>query len=162
MSERFDVVGVGINSVDRVAVLPGFPRPSGPLSKMRLSRYQTQCGGQTATAMVACARLGLRVAYVGAVGDDADGMLVRQALARTGVDATKVMGRAATTRFALILVDEASGDRAVLWDFDERLKLADADLPADRLRSARRRGMAVLANTDRRRSHRIRISFNGL
>jgi sulfofructose kinase len=134
---RFDVVGVGINSVDYVAVAPAFPMPAGPLSKLRLRAYETQCGGQTATAMAACSRLGLRTKYVGAVGADPGGARVREALAHAGVDVSGIVTRDAATRFAVILIDERTGERAVLWDFDERLKLCDEDLPAAALQSAR-------------------------
>ncbi|MGE5358304.1 MAG: PfkB family carbohydrate kinase [Bacteroidales bacterium] len=133
----FDVVGVGINSVDRIAVVPHFPQPSGPRSKLRLSRYRAMCGGQTATALAACARLGLRAKYVGAVGRDADGAMVSKELAVAGVDVSSVVSRDAVNRFALVLVDEGTGGRAVLWDFDERLALSDDDLPTDALQAAR-------------------------
>jgi sulfofructose kinase len=133
----FDVVGVGINSVDYVAVVPAFPLPAGPMSKVRLRAYETQCGGQTATAMVACARLGLHAKYVGAVGSDVGGRLVREALSAAGVDVSSLAIHEAATRFAVILIDERTGERAVLWDFDERLKLRDDELPPAALRSAR-------------------------
>ena len=45
-------------------------------------------GGQMATAMVACARLGWRARYVGAVGDDETGVRVAATLAAEGVEAS--------------------------------------------------------------------------
>ena len=53
----FDVVGFGLNSIDLVAVVAEHPAPN---TKQRLQRFARMPGGQTATAMVACARLGLR------------------------------------------------------------------------------------------------------
>ncbi len=133
----FDVVGVGINSVDHVVVLPAFPAPSGPLAKMRVRDYEVLCGGQTATALVACARFGLRAKYVGAIGTDASAGLVREALSREGIDLSHLAVHDAVSRFAIILVDGTSGERVVLWDFDERLRLADAEVPRTVLESAR-------------------------
>jgi sulfofructose kinase len=133
----FDVVGVGINSVDHVAVLPAFPEPVGPRAKMRIRRHATLCGGQTATALVACARFGLRAAYVGAIGADGNGCLVRETLSGASVDLSHLVVRDAVNRFAIILLDESTGERVILWDFDERLRLADEDIPASALETAR-------------------------
>ena len=58
--ERWDVIGVGENSVDYVNLLPGYPQPYGPAAKMRIRERRVLCGGQMATAMCACASLGLR------------------------------------------------------------------------------------------------------
>ena len=38
------------------------------------------CGGQMATALAACAAFGLRTAYVGRVGTDDNGRLIRSEL----------------------------------------------------------------------------------
>jgi len=133
----FDVVGVGANSVDYVAVLPAFPQPSGPLAKMRLRRHLKSCGGQTATALAGCARLGLRCSYVGATGNDANGRLVRDTLGRLDVDISHLVVHDATSHFAFILLDERTGERIILWDCDERLNLTDDELPGDLLRSCR-------------------------
>ena len=68
-----DVVGVGANSVDYVNRLPAYPEPQGPFSKMRIREQAVCCGGQTATALAACASLGLRTRYLGATGTDSNG-----------------------------------------------------------------------------------------
>ena len=59
-TRAWDVVGVGANSVDYVHLLPGYPQPFGSFAKMKIERQEILCGGQMATAMCACARLGLR------------------------------------------------------------------------------------------------------
>ena len=50
-SERWDVVGVGANSVDAVYLLPGYPEPVGRFAKMQIRDRRVLCGGQTATAI---------------------------------------------------------------------------------------------------------------
>jgi sugar/nucleoside kinase (ribokinase family) len=87
--------------------------------------------------MAACARLGLRTKYVGAIGSGRDGSLVRAALERAGVDLEHLAVHDAVNRFAVVLLDERTGERVVLWDFDERLALEDAEIPAEALASAR-------------------------
>jgi sulfofructose kinase len=79
--------------------------------------------------MLACARLGLRAAYVGTVGDDPAAEMVLSPLARAGVDLRGVKRIAhAPTRSATVLVDAGSGERTILGYRDPRLALAPADL----------------------------------
>ena len=121
-----DVIGVGQSSLDRVCLLGG-PPPLG--GKTALLDSLDLPGGQIATAMLACARLGLRAAYVGSVGDDSAADVVLAPLARAGVDLRGVKRVAhAPTRSATILVDSRTGERTILGYRDPRLALAPADL----------------------------------
>ena len=130
-----DVVGLGQNSVDLVAMLREFPKGN---SKQRIQRFARFPGGQVASAMVCCARLGWRARYLGRFGSDELGDIGRASLEREGVDlgsAEVIDG--AQTRFAMILVDGRTGDRTVLWDRDARLALSADDVPLDAVRTAR-------------------------
>src|SRR5262249_59856668 len=80
--ERWDVIGVGANSVDFVNLLPGYPQPFGSFAMMQIRNRRVLCGGQTATAICTCASLGLRSKYVGVSGTDENGRRVRAELAR--------------------------------------------------------------------------------
>lgn len=121
-----DVLGFGESSVDYVHVVSALPREG--TSKLRISSHFTACGGQVATTMAACAALGLRAGYLGAVGNDGNGGRIRQALNARGVDLSRAIVREASSRFAVILVQESSGDRVVLWERDPRLDLDFSDL----------------------------------
>ena len=136
-SKQWDVLGVGCNSVDRVYRLPASPKPDSPTAKLRISSHATMCGGQMATAMAACAGLGLKTAYFGCVGHDHDGRLIRSELEQRGVDVSHVLTRECANRFAVITVDETSGERIVLWDRDERLNLRARDFNPALIASAR-------------------------
>ena len=145
MPKTLDVLGVGCNSVDFVYRLPAAPRADSPTAKMRISSQSVSYGGQTATTMTACAALGLRAGYLGAVGDDENGQRVRAELERRGVDVSPVLTRSGPTRFAVIAVDNQTGERIVLWDRDERLNLSAAEIRPGLIavragRSRRRRG----------------------
>jgi sugar/nucleoside kinase (ribokinase family) len=133
----WDVVGVGANSVDYVHLLPGYPQPFGSFAKMKIERQEILCGGQMATAMCACARLGLRARYAGVTGTDENGRRVRLELKRRGIDLTDLIIRDAQNQFAVILVDETNGDRIVLWDRDDRLAMRERDIPTDAIVAAR-------------------------
>ena len=128
MPHDLDVIGLGENSIDRVLVVPTLPAAS---MKMRVSGASRLCGGQVATTLAACAHLGLRTAYTGAIGNDDDGRLVRDTLAARGIDLTHLRVRPiASTRWATILVDMRNGERVVLWDRDAALSLTTAEVAA--------------------------------
>jgi sulfofructose kinase len=134
---RWDVLGIGCNSVDYVYRLPAAPMADSPTAKLRISSHQTLCGGQMATAMAACAALGLRAGYLGCVGHDHNGRLVVSELQQRGVDVSALMTRACANRFAVIAVDETSGERIVLWDRDDRLNLSQHDIDPGAVSAAR-------------------------
>ena len=134
-STQVDVVGFGESSIDYVYIVPHLPRDGMP--KLPIHSHFSACGGQVATAMASCAALGLRAAYLGPVGSDANGARVRTDLESRGVDVSRLIVRTADTRYAVILVEEASGDRQVLWQRDERLKLAPEDIGEHLLTGAR-------------------------
>jgi sugar/nucleoside kinase (ribokinase family) len=135
--DRWDVVGVGANSVDFVNLLPGYPQPFGAFAKMQIRERRVLCGGQTATAMSTCASLGLRIKYVGVSGTDENGRRIRTELTTRNVDITDLIIRDAENQFAVILVDETTGERIVLWDRDDKLRLRDRELPIEALVAAR-------------------------
>jgi sugar/nucleoside kinase (ribokinase family) len=134
-ARRFDAVGLGLNSIDLLAVVAEYPVSN---TKQRLQRFARLPGGQTATALAVCARLGWRTTYLGRFGDDELGTLSRESLEREGVDtsgAATVPG--ATNQFAVVLVDARSGERTVLWDRDSALTMGPQDVSRDRVVASR-------------------------
>ena len=83
MTKDFDVVGVGLNATDTMLLVPRFPAYGG---KVPFHHEVLSPGGQVASAMVTCARLGLRARYIGTVGDDERGEIQMQSLLGSGVD----------------------------------------------------------------------------
>lgn len=77
--------------------------------------FATLPGGKGANQAVACARMGARVAMVGRVGADANGEVLRAALAADGIDATEVDAlTAAHTGVAMIWVEDGGQNRIAL------------------------------------------------
>jgi sulfofructose kinase len=113
----FDVIGVGENSVDYVYRVPRLPR-GGEAAKIRIGRYDRRAGGQVATTLGACAALGLRASYAGAFGDDDNGRFARAALESAGVETGSAITCHGANRYAVILVDDHTGERIVFWDRD--------------------------------------------
>lgn len=135
--QRFDVVGVGANSVDHVSVLPAPVRTLGLSGKMPIAARHVLYGGQTATTLGACARLALHASYVGAFGSDPPAQEMRRALQNCGVSIDRSVQRDAPNASAVILLDAGTGHRIVLWHRSERLRLRPEEVPADLLVSAR-------------------------
>lgn len=111
----FDVAGAGVSAIDLVYVLPAYPAPDGPLSKLQVRSHFVSPGGQTATAMAGCAALGLRAQFLGITGNDAHGALIRDELTRRGVDVTHSTILDGPQPYSVILVAEGRGERIVLW-----------------------------------------------
>lgn len=132
---KVDVVGLGLNATDTVMVVREFPPLGG---KERVVSVSREAGGQMATALVACQRLGLRARYIGKLGDDEAGRFQLESLRREGVDLryTRVVPGAAT-QFGSIIVDQKTGERTVFWDRDARLGIAPGDLDPEAISGAR-------------------------
>jgi sugar/nucleoside kinase (ribokinase family) len=131
----FDVVGMGLNSVDFISVVPEFPTLN---SKMKMIQFSKQGGGQVATAMVALSRWSIKTKYIGKVGEDELGQFSLNSLRQEGVDVSSVtIEPNATNQFAMIIVDGSTGDRTILWNRDERLMYCEGELRKEEIRSGK-------------------------
>jgi sugar/nucleoside kinase (ribokinase family) len=125
----FDVVGVGINVVDYLFQVARFPEPDTKVDALAVS---TQGGGLTATALVACARLGLRARYIGKFGNDEIGRMARDMLEAEGLDLTcAVPASQAAQRLSFILVEEGTGHRTIVRHCDRRIWLRPEELSCE-------------------------------
>ena len=125
----FDAVGFGLNAVDHLIVVSEYP---GFDTKVRFTEYEKSAGGQTASAMVALQRLGLKTAYAGRFGSDAEGRFGLSSLEYEGVNldfAETIEG--ADNQIAFIIIDARSGERTIIWDRDERLSYRPDEAPLE-------------------------------
>ena len=128
-NKPFDAVGFGLNAVDHLIVVPEYPAFD---TKIRLLEHTQSAGGQTATAMVALRRLGLKTAYAGRFGSDQEGLFGLQTLKDDGVNvefAEVVEG--ARNQIAFITIDVRSGERTIVWDRDDRLAYKAEEAPVE-------------------------------
>jgi len=132
-----DVLGVGENSVDYVYRLPEYPQPGTTTAKTRIIGHAVSPGGQVATTLCTCVAFGLKASYIGTFGADENGRLIREELEGRGIDVRDAQSRQAPGRFAVILVDERTGERVVLWHRDPLLSLRPEDVRADTIQRAR-------------------------
>ncbi len=82
-NKEFDAVGFGLNAVDHLIVVPEYPAFD---TKTKFIEYERSAGGQTASAMTALQRLGLKTAYAGRFGSDKDGQFGLRTLECEGVN----------------------------------------------------------------------------
>jgi sulfofructose kinase len=131
----FDVVGVGLNATDTLIVVPHFPAYAG---KEFFEEEILSPGGQVASAMVTCARLGLRVKYIGTVGDDERGRIQMESLAGSGINLDDVQIRKdCANQSAYILIDRSTGERTVLWRRPECLRIEPSEISTEQITCAR-------------------------
>ena len=132
---EFDAAGFGVNAFDHLLVVPEFPACD---TRTKLIEHRQGAGGQTASAIVALQRLGMRTAYAGHFGADAEGRLGLQSLKDEGVDVefTEVI-EGAHTQIGYIIIDARNGERTVLWNRDHRLAYAAQDAPVELVGRAR-------------------------
>jgi ribokinase len=100
---RGRVVVVGSVNVDLVVVTPRLPGPGETVTGGDVARHH---GGKGGNQAVAAARLGVPVAFVGAVGADDFGVAARTALEAEGIDVSHLATADRPTGVALIVVDE--------------------------------------------------------
>jgi sulfofructose kinase len=132
---EFDLVGVGLNATDTLLIVPHFPAYAG---KVPFVEEIVSPGGQVASAMVACARLGLRVKYIGAIGDDERGRVQMRSLEGTGINLDHVqLRRNCANQSAYIIIDRSTGERTVLWRRDDCLRINPAEIAEEQIAGAR-------------------------
>jgi sulfofructose kinase len=105
------VVCAGLATRDTIWRVPSHPAPDG---RVVATEVAVAGGGPAATAAVTLARLGIDVAFAGAVGDDDAGAFVLHGLAVEGVDITalSVVPGAQTAQSAILV--GADGSRAIV------------------------------------------------
>ena len=130
---QVDLVGVGLNATDTVVQLTEFPQSG---SKVEYVSRSIMLGGQVASTVIACQSWGLKTRYVGKLGDDDAARMHQQAFKDLGAEAEIVTVPHTPSLHNVILLD-ASGDRTVLCQRDERMVLQPEELRREWIVNAR-------------------------
>jgi len=110
----FDCLGFGICALDYLSILDPYP---GLDEKVNVVSSSVQGGGPVPTAMATMAKLGAEAAFVGKIGDDYEGMVIRSELEKFGVDVDYLLiDEKVKSLKAFIWVDKNSGKRTVALD----------------------------------------------
>ena len=107
-----DYIGLGFCSNDHLAVLPFIPMDT----KVRMISHAIMGGGPAANSTAGAAALGMSAAFVGTVGDDADGRMILEDFAKQNVDTSMVkIRKGATSAIAYLWIEEKTGARSCAW-----------------------------------------------
>ena len=131
----FDIVGLGLATMDILTVVPHLP---GPDDVYAVHDIVLQGGGPAATALVAASRLGATTSYVGVIGAGRWGRATRDEFERYGVDTSQArFSTEGDQSLSVILVDESSGRRSILYRPGNLPALAAEEVPASLIQRAR-------------------------
>ena len=133
---EFDILTVGDLCVDLIVDL-GEAAPIFGQAEQWVPDYLVELGGSGCIFACQAAKLGLRVAVVGRVGDDAFGQLALRRLAECGVETRFITAPPGLKTGLGLALCRAAGDRAILTYGGSINAVYPADLSDDLLRSTR-------------------------
>ncbi|WP_405915321.1 carbohydrate kinase family protein [Streptomyces sp. NBC_00728] len=136
MMRTFDLLVVGDANPDVVIGPLHGPLEFGQREQL-VERAGLVLGGSAAIMACGAARLGLRVAFAGRVGDDPAGAFVREALAGRGVDVGFLVTDPVLPTPLTTVVTAGDGDRAVLTAPGCLTATGPEDVPADLIAASR-------------------------
>ncbi|NPV09189.1 MAG: carbohydrate kinase family protein [Anaerolineae bacterium] len=133
---RFDVITIGDMCVDLVLDL-GEVMPRFGQVEQWVPDYYLEMGGSTCLFACQAAKLGLRTAILGRVGDDAYGELVVRRLRESGVDTDRVVADSRLKTGLGVALCRAGGDRSILTYAGSLNAVYPSDVTDEFLSSAR-------------------------
>ncbi|MBI4882960.1 MAG: ribokinase [Actinobacteria bacterium] len=125
----FDVCVVGSANLDLVATVQRLPGPGETVAGHSYAEYP---GGKGLNQAVAAARAGAKVAFVGAVGDDAAGATLRGVLTENRIADQHLAITAQPTGRALIGVS-ATGENSIIVVAGANATVSGTDVPRSRV-----------------------------
>ncbi|MDI9610198.1 MAG: carbohydrate kinase family protein [Archaeoglobaceae archaeon] len=123
MSSAIGFGALNLDKIYRVDKIPGKDE-EGFVRDLQLSP-----GGSAANTIVGLARLGIKSAYIGKVGNDLEGQILLEDLKREGVETKAVIKANGRSGTAIIFVDDR-GNRAILVDpgVNDTIRYEEIDL----------------------------------
>jgi sulfofructose kinase len=162
---QIDVIGLGVSTVDVVSLVDHLPAEE---EVQRAIDMTVQGGGPVATAMVALARLGVRVAMIDVIGDDWRGALIREEFQREGIDVVHLkVSKGCTSSTACILVTKENGARSIVYSPGTTPELSAVGIPRSVIASSKilhvngRHWVACLQAVRTAHEEGVQVSFDG-
>jgi len=116
MAKSIDILGLGYAAVDDLLFVDAYPAAD---TKAPIRHRERQCGGLTATALVAASRMGCHCAYAGTLGENEHSRFVLQRFQEEGIDITHVRRRPdAQPVRSTIIVEQVHQRRTILYDLN--------------------------------------------
>lgn len=112
--KKYDIVGIGGATVDHLNVVKAFPERD---HKVVPEYSSIQGGGQAATAIACAARLGLKTAFIGTVGEGPIGQFAGDTLKQEGVDIQCIIQQEdRAPALSSIIIEKNEGSRTIIAD----------------------------------------------
>jgi sugar/nucleoside kinase (ribokinase family) len=135
LTRRFDILVVGEINPD-IIVSDADPSPRYGQAERRVDSIAMTAGSSTVLTALAAARLGLRTAIYGLVGDDPFGRFMLSSLDRGGVDTHACRVVVGDSTGASVILDRGP-DRAILTSPGVMASLRAEDVPLELVRDSR-------------------------
>jgi ribokinase len=116
---------VGSVNMDLVVRAQRIPQPG---ETVLGGEHRSFPGGKGANQAVAAARMGSRVAFIGAIGDDAHGALLREALAAEALDLSGLIVKPSRASGLALITLADSGENAIVVSPGANAELREDDL----------------------------------
>jgi sulfofructose kinase len=111
---QIDVLVIGRSCLDYISIVNRFPEEN---RKTALEFRFMEGGGQGGTASCCISKLGGQVAYVGKLGDDAEGRFCLKRMQDFGVSTEFIeIVSGGTTPVAYLFVTKATGERTIIYE----------------------------------------------
>ena len=121
------ILVVGSANADLMIATASLPKPG---ETVRGSNFLVAPGGKGANQAVAAARLGGNVGFIGSIGDDEFGRLIRTSLSDSGVDTAHLWVRSKSSSGVALVLSETSGENMIAIDAGANDLLLPADIDA--------------------------------
>jgi ribokinase len=135
MTDNLQVVGLGMATLDvllRLKEMPQWERGT------RVHGFRLEGGGPVGTAMVAAAKLGARVGFIGTAGTDEAAEIKLSSMVEAGIDLSRLVKRSGPDdQVIIVYVHAETGERVFAGvQSDSRISLTAENLDQDYITSA--------------------------
>jgi sugar/nucleoside kinase (ribokinase family) len=131
----FDITGIDMPCIDCNVNVDKLPKPN---QGGRVNRLTWQGGGKVASGMVAAARLGMKCAMTGAVGDDLYGRFCIADFQRHGIDTDgMIMRKDRTTSLSVVMSDVETGGRSIMGYPGTVERIAPDELDVEKIKNCK-------------------------
>jgi len=128
MQNRLDILGLGAVAVDDLLYVRSYPPAN---SKQDVTHRERQCGGLTATALVAASRLGARCAYAGVLGTDELSKFAIQTMKTEGIFLDYLILQEGKYPFYSTIIVGQEGNTRNIFVSRENVVGADPEQPSE-------------------------------
>jgi sugar/nucleoside kinase (ribokinase family) len=163
--KQYDVVGLGLATLDILAQTPRLPNSN---DCFPIDALEMQGGGPVATALVALSKLGANCNYLGSLAADETVTQIISELHRYGIETQFCPQRNhGVSSASVILVEQSNGQRAILFQKSTSSDLQPEEVPKDLIRNARALHLdgfftpAAIHAAQIARENNVLVSFDG-